>query len=265
MLPWLIVCFAVAFIGIAKSGFGGGVGLLVVPVTAIALSFIPGYKGDDALGFLLPLLVAGDVIAIAQYYKHPEWKLVRRLLPGALLGIVAGAGLIWLLRQQHQLAAALINIEIGCESLLLVGLTWHRQMKGVQQKLMPEPWRAWLTSSFAGVSTTLAHAAGPVIAMYLLPLNLGRQRMVATSATFFFVANLTKLPMYWQAGLFEKMTPAFSLLFLPLVACGAIFGWWLCKRMSDKTFTQIVLVTVFVLGVYLLTKGTIDLMRQMSS
>jgi uncharacterized membrane protein YfcA len=261
MLPWLIVAFAVAFIGVAKSGFGGGIGLLVVPVTAIALSMIPGYKGDDALGLLLPLLIVGDCIAVAQYYKLPNWALVRRLLPGALAGILLGTLIIWLLRQQKDVAAALINIEIGVESLILVALTWYRQRKGAQQKLLPEPWRAIATSTFAGVSSTLAHAAGPIIAMYLLPLNLGRQTMVATSAMFFFVANLTKLPTYWQAGLFEKISPTFSLMFFPMVLAGAIFGKWLTKRMSDRAFSQIVLATVFVLGIYLLTKGTTDLIR----
>ncbi|HEY0009510.1 MAG TPA: sulfite exporter TauE/SafE family protein [Tepidisphaeraceae bacterium] len=261
MLPWLIICFAVAMIGVAKSGFGGGLGLMVVPITALALGAVPGYKSEDALGLLLPLLIVGDFIAIAQYYKLPNWSLVRRLLPGAFVGIVLGTLLIWLFKQQKEIAAALIQIEIGLESLFLVALTWWRQYRGAQHKLLPEPARAIATSIFAGVSTTLAHAAGPIIAMYLLPLNLGRQVMVATSATFFAIANITKLPTYWQAGLFDKVSPTFSLLFFPLVLGGAIFGRWLCRRMSDRVFSQIILATVFILGWYLLAIGTIALIR----
>ena len=83
--------------------------------------------------------------------------------------------------------------------------------------------------------------------------------MVATSAMFFFVANSAKLPTYWTAGMFEKISVPFALMFLPCVLAGALFGRWLTKRMSDKVFMQVVYVTVFVLGGYLFYKGLADL------
>ena len=254
MLPWLIIAFAVTLIGVAKSGFGGGLGLIVVPITTLALPMTGKYHGEDALGLLLPLLLVGDITAVAQYFREVNWPVLRRLIPGAIVGILIGTALLWWLKNA-KFAAALINTEIGFESILLVSMTWYRQWRGRQHHLMPEPFRAIATSTFAGTSTTIAHAAGPIIAMYLLPLNLGRQRMVATSAMFFFLANCTKLAPYWQAGLFQHISPAFSLLFFPLVLCGAVFGRWLCKRMSDKVFSQVVYATIVVLGGYLLYTG----------
>ncbi|HEX8342644.1 MAG TPA: TSUP family transporter, partial [Tepidisphaeraceae bacterium] len=133
-LPWLIIALAVSMIGIAKSGFGGGLGLIVVPITALALSSIPGYHAEDALGLLLPLLIVGDVIAVWQYRRFPNWGLIARLAPGTIAGIALGTGLIWLLKNQQDVAAALINMEIGFESVLLVSLVWWRKWRGVQQK-----------------------------------------------------------------------------------------------------------------------------------
>lgn len=255
-LPWLVVCLAVGLIGIAKSGFGGGLGLIVVPIVTLALPLAnPAYRGDDALGLLLPLLIVGDIIAVWQYRREVSWRTVGRLMPGAIIGILLGTMLIWLLKSHAAVAAALINMEIGFESVLLVGMSWYRQWHGRQQKLLPEPWRAIGTGTFAGASSTLAHAAGPIIAMYLLPLELGRLRMVATSAMFFFCANTAKLPTYWQAGLFDRISVPFALKFFPLVLAGALFGRWLTRRMSDKVFVQIVYASVFVLGVYLFYKG----------
>ncbi|HEX8325641.1 MAG TPA: sulfite exporter TauE/SafE family protein, partial [Tepidisphaeraceae bacterium] len=180
--PWIVICLAVALIGIAKSGFGGGLGLIVVPIVTLALpmagQYEGQYRGDDALGLLLPLLIVGDIIAVWQYRREVSWPLVGRLMPGAIVGILIGTWLIWLLKNDAKLAASLINLEIGFESMLLVGLSWYRQWHGRQQKLLPEPWRAIGTGTFAGASSTLAHAAGPIIAMYLLPLELGRLRMV---------------------------------------------------------------------------------------
>ena len=242
-------------IGIAKSGFGGGLGLIVVPIVTLILPMAGDYRGDDALGLLLPLLIVGDVIAVWQYRREVTWPIVGRLLPGAAVGILLGTGLIWFLKQHADLAAALINLEIGFESILLVSMTWYRQWRGKQQKLLPEPWRALGTGTFAGASSTLAHAAGPIIAMYLLPLELGRLSMVATSAMFFFCANTAKLPTYWWAGQFEKISVPFALLFFPMVLAGAILGRWLVKKVSDQVFKQIVYISVFVLGGYLFYKG----------
>jgi uncharacterized membrane protein YfcA len=46
---WLLAGAAIAFIGVTKSGFGSGVGLMIVPVMAIALGRIPGYGAEAAL------------------------------------------------------------------------------------------------------------------------------------------------------------------------------------------------------------------------
>lgn len=47
--------FAVLFIGVAKAGFGGGLGMLVTPLCVLA------FGPKTAIGVLLPLLCAGDV------------------------------------------------------------------------------------------------------------------------------------------------------------------------------------------------------------
>ena len=198
-------------------------------------------RGEQAaLGLLLPLLVAGDLIAVWQHRDHlfkskpadesaqpfvPEAthpahatrSIMSRILPGTVAGVILASLLLWWFGRHQALVGALMRIEIGIESILLVGLHWWRQYKGIQTRLMPEPTRSVVTGMFAGASSTLAHAAGPIFAMYLLPLNLNRRMFVATSALYFFVLNTMKLPFYWQAGLFEQAELRFTLKFL---------RWW---------------------------------------
>lgn len=126
---------------------------------------------------------------------------------------------------------------------------------------MPEPWRSWATGAFAGVSSTLAHAAGPIIAMYLLPMKLERQLFVGTCALYFFLLNTAKLPAYYASGMFADAELPFTIQFAPLVIGGAIFGWWVLRRMSDKIFSRIVYAVTFVLGWYLLADGIVQLIR----
>jgi len=63
---WGVVWLSIFLIGVTKSGFGSGFGLMVVPLIAIALGHIPSRGSEAALGLLLPLMLAGDVIAVWQ-------------------------------------------------------------------------------------------------------------------------------------------------------------------------------------------------------
>jgi uncharacterized membrane protein YfcA len=275
MVWWFIVFLAVLLIGVTKSGFGSGVGLMIVPMTAIAMGHIPGRGSEAALGLLLPLLIVGDLIAVWQYShlffgKTPvvdgvesqntqARAVIRRLLPGTIAGVILGGLLLALLHSNANLVGALIRIEIGCESILLVSIHWWRLYRGVQQHLMPEPWRSGLTGGFAAVSSTLAHAAGPIIAIYLLPLKLDRQLFVGTCAVYFFILNSAKLPAYYASGQFAHASILFTARLLPLVIAGAIFGRWLNKRINDMLFTKIVYIVTFALGWYILADGILRL------
>jgi uncharacterized membrane protein YfcA len=140
-----------------------------------------------------------------------------------------------------------------------VSLHWWRIYRGVQNRLLPEPWRSALTGSFAAISSTLAHAAGPIIAMYLLPLGLDRELYVGTCAVYFFLLNTAKIPAYYASGQFAHAQLSFTIRFLPLVVVGAIFGRWLNRRMNDAIFTRIVYIVTFALGWYILTDGILRL------
>jgi uncharacterized membrane protein YfcA len=273
MVWWCIVFFAVVLIGVTKSGFGSGVGLMIVPMTAIAMGHIPGRGSEAALGLLLPLLIAGDLIAVWQYFhlffpKNSQdplalhlqaRRVIGRLMPGTIVGVLLGWLLLDLIRSRGDMVNALIRIEIGFESILLVSIHWWRIYRGVPHRLLPEPLRSYLTGAFAAVSSTLAHAAGPIIAMYLLPLRLDRELYVGTCAAYFFILNTAKLPAYYASGQFVHAQFSFTLRFLPLVVIGAIFGRWLVRRMSDTLFTQIVYIVTFALGWYILADGILRL------
>jgi uncharacterized membrane protein YfcA len=205
---------------------------------------------------MLPLLIAGDLFAVWQYRRLFSLAIVRRLLPGTVLGVVVGAGLLWAFhRQPPRLLVPLIKIEVALESIVLVGLHWWRVWRGQALHVTPTPLRSNVTGLFAGVSSTLAHAAGPIIALYLLPQKLERQLFVGTCAVYFFILNTIKLPAYAQAQMFTPDVLLLALKALPLVAAGAVFGFWVTRRMNDELFSKVVYVVTFLLGWYLLADG----------
>jgi len=44
----------------------------------------------------------------------------------------------------------------------------------------------------SGITTMVAHSGGPPLAMYLLPLGLGKEVYAGTTSLFFTVGNATK-------------------------------------------------------------------------
>lgn len=255
MTWWFLVFFAVFFIGITKSGFGSGIGLIIVPMAALGLAHTP-YGFEAALGVLLPLLLIGDCIAVWQYRHLFSLQIVKKLLPATAVGVVIGAAILyWFGSHEKRIAEALIQIEIGLESVALVSLHFYRVWRGQRDLYVPRPLHNHLVGGTAAVSSTLAHAAGPIIALYLLPQGLDRQLFVGTCAIYFAILNAAKLPGYWMAGQFDHDVWRLSLKLLPLVFAGAAAGFWMNKRMNDRLFSHVVFTATFTLGLYLMYVG----------
>src|SRR5438270_10777991 len=121
---WLLVGFAVFLSGVTKSGFGAGVGLTIVPMTVVALGHLPPGAGA-ALGLMLPLLIVGDTIAVWQYRRIFDKRVIYRLLPGTLIGLLFGGTLLMIFHHQTpKKLTAFIEIEVGLESIILLSIHW---------------------------------------------------------------------------------------------------------------------------------------------
>jgi hypothetical protein len=69
-----------------------------------------------------------------------------------------------------------------------VSLNWYREWRArhAPPAYQPTIGKSTAVGAFAGVSSTLAHAAGPIIALHLLPQRLERGVFVGTCAVYFF-------------------------------------------------------------------------------
>ena len=55
---------------------------MVVPILANA------FGGRVSVGLLLPILIFADIMAVAWYNRHADWKHVLKLIPWAMAGII---------------------------------------------------------------------------------------------------------------------------------------------------------------------------------
>jgi uncharacterized membrane protein YfcA len=103
-----------------------------------------------------------------------------------------------------------------------------------------------------GVTTMLANAAGPVIALYLLSVSLPKLRLVATGAWFFFVLNIGKLPFSASLGLIDRDSLLIDLVLAPCVVAGLVFGLLVVRRLPQKLFDTLLLAFTAVAAVRLM-------------
>jgi uncharacterized membrane protein YfcA len=225
----LLLFIAAAGIGFSKSGFAG-VGMLHV----IIFAFVFGAKAST--GVLLPMLVIGDLCAIRFFGKKVQWKLVRKLLPPALVGVVLGTLLM------GSLDEASFKPLVGVIILLLTAIQVLRIWRPNAFANMPHTWWfAWGLGLLTGVTTMLANAAGPVVALYMLAVALPKLELVGTSAWFFLVLNIYKLPFSFWLGLIGWQSLVIDLSFAPGILLGMFLGSWLIHRIPQKLFDSFLL------------------------
>jgi len=240
----------------AKAGFGASSAMLAVPLMIFACA------GDVRLatGILLPILIAADYVAVISWLGKWDRRAVWMLLPGTVLGIAAGWATIHLLGRldasgSQQLTNAWLKLGVGLIALAFVALQAVRSIRGRPLAFRPDLRHGALAGTAAGLTSTLAHAAGPIVGMYMLPQQMPKGRYVASTALYFWIANQLKLAPYLAERMINTETLGAGLVLLPAIAAGAALGILLHKKVGQRHFTGIVYTLLAVAGVGLCYKG----------
>jgi uncharacterized membrane protein YfcA len=238
---YLIAVPAVLLLGLSKSGFLSGFGSLATPMLALAVP-VP-----QAAAILLPLLVVMDALNLREQYAQRDRALVRLLLPAGLAGIVLGTLLFGVFSDK-----AVAGV-VGALTLLFLAqrVLWPR----LASAGAPSRPLGWVLGAASGFTSFVAHAGGPPVAAYVLPLRLTPVAASATMAVFFAALNLAKWPPYAWLGLIDLRNMATALVLLPLAPVGVWLGVWLVRRVSSRTFYGVAYAGMFLTGAKLLWDG----------
>ena len=80
VLSVTVIAIAIFLYGVSKTAMPV-VGVLAGPLLAAVLT------PTVASAFALPLLLVGDLYALALYRSNVDWRLILRLIPGVLAGL----------------------------------------------------------------------------------------------------------------------------------------------------------------------------------
>ena len=226
---WLLAVLGALGLGVGKAGLSG-TSLLHVLVFA----FLFGAR--DSTGIVLPMLLVGDVCAVTVYHQHARWDYVRRMLPPACIGVIAGAVVM------RSLDDAAFKPTIGWIILVLSVLQVARMQRPDWFGDVPHTrWFAWTLGLVAGATTMLANAAGPVFALYCLAVMMPKFELVSTGAWFFFIINLFKVPFSYGLGLIHGQTLLFNLALVPAVIAGVLGGRSIIAKLPQQLFDRLLL------------------------
>lgn len=232
---------AVLLMGISKSGFGAGFGSLAVPIMALAVT-VP-----QAAAILMPVLLLMDLLGLHAYRHHFDWKLIRFLVPFGLLGTVVGTMLFKVLDSQ------LVAGVVGVFTLLFLA---QRLLFPPKADSPPPPrWLGAILTTTSGFTSFIAHAGGPPINAYVVPMRLPPVVYAASLAVFFFVINLSKWVPYGWLGLLDMRNMATSVALLPLAPIGVLVGVRLARRVSPVLFYRLVYAGMLLTGLKLVWDG----------
>lgn len=205
---------------------------MVVPILANA------FGGRPSVGLLLPILIFADLFAVAWYHRHTEWKHIIRLIPWAFLGIITAALVGKNISDNtfNRLLAAIVLTGI-------VILVWQ-DLRSHKMKVPDSRLFAGGLGLTGGFATMMGNAAGPVMALYLLSMRLPKNIYIGTGAWFFFIVNLSKVPLHvwwWKTITLDSFV--LDLLMIPAIAAGAFLGIWVVRLLPEKIFRIIIMAT----------------------
>jgi len=224
----LLAFVGVFLIGLSKAGFAAGLGMLSTPLVAQAL------PARVAIGVVLPLLCLADMLTLGVYWRKWDARLVAWPLAGALAGIALTTAFV------TTISELALRRSIGGTGLVLTVLLVVRNRFHPHAVYRPSWWHGLLVGVAAGASSAIAHAAGPILALYLLAQKLGKTSFVATTGLFFTVNNLLKVPPYVATGLLDTATLGLSLHYVAAVPLGIAAGWWANRHVPQAHFDAIV-------------------------
>jgi hypothetical protein len=239
----LLALLGVFLIGLSKAGFATGLGMLSTPLMAEAM------PARAAIGVVLPLLCLADVFTLAVYWRKWDLRLVAWPLVGTAVGIGLATAFV------TSISDLALRRSIGAIGLVLTLLLVVRNRFHPHAVYRPRPWEGVLVGVAAGVSSTIAHAAGPILALYLLAQRLEKTSFVATSGVFFTVNNLLKVPPYVATGLIDATTLALSLRYAAAIPVGIAAGWWLNRLLPQRHFDAVVAGLMVLTSIHLLLGG----------
>ena len=233
LLFFFTVVPAIILYGIAKSGLGGSITLISVPLMNIVMPL------NQALGIILPILIFSDFIAVYKYRKEYDLGTLKLMVPFAAVGILIASFTFTYFSEE------LLKFMIGLMGFIFAGHYFFFK-KDKESKSQKNAIKGGICSVIAGFTSFCVHTGGTPVSVYMLPLRMQKEIYVGTRIIFFTFVNLIKLPLYINLSMTNLVTFKQSVFLFPLAFIGILIGYRLIKIINEKLFYNILYILIFI-------------------
>ena len=224
---------AIILFGIAKSGLGGSIALISIPLMTLSMSL------TEALAIMLPILIFSDFIAVYRFRKEFDLETLKLIIPSAAIGIIIGSFTF------SYFSEDLLKFLIGLMGFLFASHYFIFKKDKIKPHKKNKV-KGSICTIVAGFTSFCVHAGGTPTSIYLLPLRLKKEIYVGTRVIFFTFVNLIKLPMYIHLSMMNTGTLINSILLFPLSILGIYIGFKLLKIIEENLFYNIIYALIFI-------------------
>lgn len=217
---------------------GGIPGASILTVAIIGSTFSP----ELGLGLTLIIFLFADVQVAFIFFKMVNWRqLVTFLTPtGAGIAVAAVLG--------SYLSSQIFEwVIFSILALSFAGMLYQKYCGVViQQSRFTIPLTLVL-GFLAGFTTMIGNLSAIFVIIYFVMLRASKMEFVATSAWFFFIVNLIKLPVHlflWHS--IDREGLLATLIFCPLITLGIVLGRGITKKLSEERYWNFVVLIVAV-------------------
>ncbi|MBF9144538.1 sulfite exporter TauE/SafE family protein [Hymenobacter properus] len=244
----LLLVFAAALLAFALSTVsGGGAGLLLLPVLARVLpaSVVPA------------ALTVGTATSTASklglFWRHINWSIARRFVPGAVPGVLLGAYLLKYLNPLY------LEVVIGLFLLSNLTMLWRKDAAVAEPAVAASGLKLGALGFLAGFLSGLTGAVGLLFNKFYFRYGLSRDAVIATRAANELLLHFIKLALYLWLGLLT--TAAWQAG--ATVAVGAVMATAGTKRLvrylPEQAFRRIGYAAMVLSGAFMLSSAGAEL------
>lgn len=244
-----------AFAGILAGLLGVGGGIVIVPVIALLLEA----QGVDrailikvAVGTSLATIVVTSASSILSHQRHGavDWGIFRRIVPGILVGSLAGSFAADLISGDWLYAAFVVFLYLVCAKMLIGQVGGRRDLPGA----------AGMGAAGMGigvVSALMGIGGGTLSVPFLTYCGVTVKRAIATAASIGLPIALSASVGFVYAGLGEPGLPPGNLGYVNLPAAGSIvltstlfapLGARLAHALPDRALRGFFAVFLFIMA-----------------
>jgi hypothetical protein len=222
-------------------------GSLAIPLMAMVL------PSKASTGVLLPLILMADICGAYCFHSKVNWRLLLKLFPSAIVGIVLGYFLMRETWMNDQVIRKVIGIIVAFMAVLSIVMKKYPLKIGEKEgRDMRTHLFAAIFGIFAGITTMMANAAGPIMLIYLLLMRLPKDEYIGTAAWYFAILNWLKVPFMVHLGLINWNSLFFNAKLFPLVLAGAVLGVWGAKKLTEQSFRLWIQIFTIIAAIKLL-------------